>query len=273
MNLAEWLNVELAGLILALLALVIGLYHVIEIRRVMARAKIQADEAKSHTDALEEVRRTLSTRYIGKFPEYYGEIVSLIERAKNRIVIFCDYPAYGSFSDPDTWLTYHQTLQRKLLKDDVLVELTCLNETRRKRSVEEQFFDPDNTWEDCLKNPDFRKKLEDLLNKHPKAPALTALTQTDFAEVLEADEHNALDDLATAKICEIDSYMPLYFWLIDDISAVFSLPSFSEKALEYGFATTDQRLIAALLEMRDRYYRSFGNPPANNRTIYELIGQ
>ncbi len=257
MTFSEYFNVERVGLILAVLAFIVGLVHVIEIRRVMTRAKSQADQAKSHTDALEEVRRTLSTRYIGKFPEYYPEIVTLIERARNRIVIFCDFPAYASFSDPDTWLNYHQALQRKLLKEDIPVELTCLNETSRRRSVEEQWFGSGNTWENRMKDSTFSKKVQELLATHGKDAKTDSLTQDDFAEILEHDERNALDDLRTATIREIDGYMPIYFWLIDDISAVFTMPSFSEKATEYGFSTTDQRLLAALQEMRDRYHRGF----------------
>jgi hypothetical protein len=41
--------------------------------------------------------------------------------------------------------------------------------------------------------------------------------------------------LRTANVREIDSYMPIYFLFIDDISPVFTMPSFSEKAIEYGF--------------------------------------
>lgn len=92
----SFLNAERVGIILAVLAFVIGLVHVIEIRRVMREAKSQADQAKTHTNALDEIRRTLSTRLIGTFPEYYEDIAGLLGDAQVKIVVFCDLPAYGS---------------------------------------------------------------------------------------------------------------------------------------------------------------------------------
>jgi hypothetical protein len=62
------------------------------------------------------------------------------------------------------------------------------------------------------------------------------------------------ETFARAEICELDTYVPLHFWLIDDdVSAIFAIPSFS--AIEYGFSTTDPRLISALKDLRDRYHR------------------
>ena len=49
--------------------------------------------------------------------------------------------------------------------------------------------------------------------------------------------------------------MPTYFWLVDGTDAVFSIPSFSAGHSEYGFITTDQKLIDAFREMRLRFLR------------------
>src|ERR1700720_3408546 len=65
---------EKIGLALALLAFGVGLYHLIEIRKVIR-------DARNHTTALEEVRGSLSTRYICQFPQYYPSIVDLVGRA------------------------------------------------------------------------------------------------------------------------------------------------------------------------------------------------
>lgn len=64
--------------------------------------------------------------------------------------------------------------------------------------------------------------------------------------------------LARAQQFPIRDHVPVYFWLVDE-QAIFSIASHPEKTLEHGFVTSDRRLIAALLEMKDRYHR--GLPP------------
>ncbi|MEW6130920.1 MAG: hypothetical protein AB1757_28070 [Acidobacteriota bacterium] len=248
--------VEILGLVLAVLAFVVGIWHLREIRQVISEARNQTSEAKSHTTALDEVRRSLSTRYIGQFPEYFPEVVAFLEHAKREIEIFCDYPAYGSFSDPINWLAYRQALERKIQQEEVRVNITCLNETSRNKSVIEQFFKPAQTWEEWKQDSGNAKRLEKYLSLHGGAPGFEDLTREYFLEMLKKDEKRTLEVvLAGAKIREIDSYVPLYFWIVDRNSAVFAIPSFSERAIEYGFSTTDQKLISAFEDMRDRYHR------------------
>lgn len=53
---------------------------------------------------------------------------------------------------------------------------------------------------------------------------------------------------------QVRTYMPLFFWLVDDSVAIFAILSLSKRAIEHGFRTIDEKLITALLEMRDRYH-------------------
>jgi hypothetical protein len=273
MHILRLLNVELVGLIvavlgsiLAVLALVVGLWHLKEIGRVLLEAKTQADEAKTHTNALEEVRRSLSTHYIGTFPAYYEHTVGLITRAQTKIVVFCDEAAYGSFSKRRTWFNYHSTLERKVVQENVRLELTCLDEAGRRESVRKQFFGTGKDWKTLKTDANFLPKLQELLNAHRVSSKLANLSQQEFEDLLELEEAHVLEDLQSADIHETKAHMPLYFWLIDSDSAqaeaVFTIPSFSEKAVEYGFSTTDQRLISAFVEMRDRYHRDFSVGPS-----------
>ena len=47
------------------------------------------------TRDLDKIRRSISTQYIGEFPDYIPEITALIERARKEVIIFCDFPTYG----------------------------------------------------------------------------------------------------------------------------------------------------------------------------------
>jgi hypothetical protein len=280
-------DMEKVGLVLALLAFLVGLFHLIEIRRVMRDAKALAGEAKAHTtellkhsaaldgvresltlqateakihadalqtqtSALDEVRGSLSTRYVGQFPEYYPEIVELLNRAKREIVIFCDFPAYASFTDPQTWLDYEQTLERKTQREGVTLSLTCLNQRNRSMALQEQFFDPQNDWNAWKE--DENEKLRRFLSSRRGARSVDELTKEEFVKMLEAvDRHSLEDTFERADVRQLDCYIPIFFWLTDGIRAVFAIPGSAQRAVEYGFSTTDQKLISAFLDMREHY--------------------
>ncbi|MBZ5551128.1 MAG: hypothetical protein LAO21_00300 [Acidobacteriia bacterium] len=251
--------IEILGLILAILALAIGVFHVREIEKAAKEVRLQGEKARDHTIALKEVKESISTRYIGMFPEYYAEIVSLLERAKQEIIIFCDFPSYGSFSDPRYWLLYRQAIERKSV-NGVKIELTCLNKSLRSVCLEEQFFEGCHDWNIWKQTPINKNRLQSLLDSHRGSPGIVELSKEQFLKMLEADEQQALNEtFANATISAIDSNASLYFWLIDKNSAVFAIPSVAER--EYGFSTIDQKLISAFIDMRDRYHRDAATSP------------
>src|SRR5207248_7762391 len=111
-RLVDWrLTTEIISLVLAVVALAIGVYHLVEIRR---------------------ASKSLSTRYIGKFPFFLPQIVEVLASASHDIVIFCDFPGYGDFSDPPNALEYRQVIEKQMQRG-VAVELTCMSEENRKK--------------------------------------------------------------------------------------------------------------------------------------------
>jgi hypothetical protein len=217
-----------------------------------AELQTQTAALQMQTTNLEEVRQSLSTRYLGHFPQYYPGIVELLKRAKREIIIFCDFPAYGSFTDQNSWIDYKQTLERKIHQEEVRVSLTCLDAERRTKSVREQFFATNQDWNDWKIDTGNREQLKAFLKTHCFKQDLEHLDKEEFFTMVEKDEIRALEEtFATADVRKLDTYVPLFFWLIDGISAIFSIPSTSE--IEYGFSTTDQKLISAFTDMRRRY--------------------
>ena len=73
------------------------------------------------------------------------------------------------------------------------------------------------------------------------------LTPDQFKEEI-GKLHNRLimHDLKRAKIQEVEGQIPVYFWMVDDKKAVFSIPYFYEEFIENGFYTKDPILIDAL---------------------------
>ena len=232
---------EILGLILAVLAMLIAIWHLWEIRKT------------AHT--LEDVRGSLSTRYLGQFPEFIPEIVIHIKRARKEIIIFCDFPAYGHFSDRRNWLEYGQTIKKKTF-DNVRVSLTCFNQKRRFDFNHEQFPKVAEGWDEWKKDPQFINKLQALLRSHGKSSDAGNLSKEEFVQLLEDTERLMLDDeFLNAEKLEVNADMPLYFWIIDGAEAIFAIPSFSEEATEYGFFTSDPKLISAFQQIVRRYER------------------
>jgi hypothetical protein len=233
---------EIIGLILAVLAMLIGIWHLAEIRRTMVR--------------LDEVRGSLSTRYLGQFPEFIPEIVSHLQRAKRKITIFCDFPAYGHFSDRRSWLNYGQTIKNKTF-DKVHVSLTCFDEARRYDFNTEQFSQVEEGWDEWKRDPQIERKLKELLVSRGKDADVDALTKKEFAKLLEDTEQDMLlDEFLNAEKVEVNKDIPLYFWIIDDAEAIFAIPSFSDETTEYGFFTSDPKLISAFQQIVKRYHRN-----------------
>jgi hypothetical protein len=58
--------------------------------------------------------------------------------------------------------------------------------------------------------------------------------------------------LGTTDIVDAPVDMPVFFWIADHHRAVFVVQAFGGKA-EYGFVTSDESLVGALIRMRDRY--------------------
>jgi len=224
--------IEMVSLVLAVLAMVVALWHLIEIRT---------------------VARSLSTRYIGQLPDYFPEIVALLKRARHDIVIFCDFPAYGSFTEHDSWFDYRQILERKI-QEGRRVVLTCLDEDCRNKYVKQQLFKEGQGWDEWKQSSGINKQLQHYLKKHPEAPNIDELKEGDLLKLFADEERQMLQELSGAEIQQISTYMPLYFWLVDGSSAIFVVPSYSERAIDYGFFTTDQKLILAFEGMRDRYH-------------------
>jgi hypothetical protein len=229
---------EKVGLILAVSAFGVGLWHLIEIRRVLREART--------------LKESLSTRYIGPFPKYYPDIANLLDGANEEIIIFCDFPAYAGFSDSRTWLRYRQTIERKL-DEGLKIELTCLGEEFRSKCLNEQLLEANQQWDEWKQEPRNRKRVQALLGSHRTPVTIDELSKQQLLEMLADEDRQALDvTFLKATVKEVDVYMPMYFWLIDRQRAIFAIPSLYEK--EYGFSTIDQKLIGAFIDMRDRYH-------------------
>jgi hypothetical protein len=259
------LVVEILGVVLGLLAIVLAFWHERAMLRVVEKLNRQATQAEAHTKELEEIRKASSTRYLSAFPGYFEDIVELLRQAKESIVIFCDFPAYGSFSNRAAFLSYRYLLEQKL-EEGIPVEVTFLVREARREIAREQF-SAGIDWEAKKRSPDFGPRLKAFAEAHGWTTSVADLTFDGFLELIEKeDDLMETEFLSKAHRFPIERHVPIYFWLVDGNRAIFSIASLSAKAIEHGFTTFDQKLISAFEDMRRRYDYPTGATPVAARS-------
>ncbi|HEX3128422.1 MAG TPA: hypothetical protein VH394_13915 [Thermoanaerobaculia bacterium] len=208
--------------------------------------------AMKHASDLKSLVQVASTRYLSDFPAYLSDLARLVTKAETSIVIFCDFPAYGRFSNHRAFIEYRYALEKKKIDiDNIRIEITCLSKEQRRLAVRQQFEN-----EFAIRSKKFSLLLEKFLadcgvTTHT-AETLDLETFLDLAETANSD---MLEEAFLHQHVEVDQPMHIFFWLIDGREAIFSVASRSEKALEHAFYTRDTRLIEAFESMRSLYQR------------------
>lgn len=99
-----------------------------------------------------------------------------------------------------------------------------------------------------------KPKIIGFLNNYTDDISFSDLTKDIYIEYsIKEHERIANFDFKGAEINYIDELIPIYFWMIDEEKAIFSIPSYTEGISEHGFITNDKPLINAFIKMKNRY--------------------
>jgi hypothetical protein len=251
---------EVLGFGVGVVALILGVIHLHEIRtqakqlrEQAADIRSQAELSESHAKMLDAILRTQSTRHIGQFPDYIARIAQFIGEAKKEVAILCDFPAYGSFSAHHDFLKYRQAIETKV-DEGLRVKITCLDSSSRVSLVHQQFSAEERIWEEWRQAPQNRDRLKTFIQAHAGEISADSISAEQFAALIEEEDSRTLKTYyAGAEIVQTKEHIPFYCWLVDGDSAIFAIPSFSEKSLEHGFSTLDPHLISGFEGIRSRY--------------------
>ena len=215
-------------------------------------AYVHAYHLRRQVKSVSELARWLPTHPIGLFPTYLRDIVTLLNNARESITIVCDYPAYGVFSDPRTYFRYCQTLETRI-HEHVKVRVTCLDNEHRDARTTAEFARYDKTWDQWRRA--HLTNIRELLLTHGghDEPANT-VTRDEIVKLVTDDDYKVLTGALqnAQRVDVVAEDMCVYFWLVDNREAIFSIPSFAEAGDERGFYTRDADLIAGLREIRRR---------------------
>jgi len=240
------------GLALTLIAFLTAIYQVWQ-------TISQSRRLTQHEQALGTIAESLSTRYLGPFPEYLPTVTSIVGRSKSDILIVNDNPTPAYFSAPLSWIEYRHAIATKM-HSGVAVTLISLNDRQRLRRMQDQFTIDGAEWSAWCKSNSHL--IQTFLAQQYPANAGEPLELARFLQMLVETQARLCAELfGPASRIEIDSVVTLQVWIIDKREAVFSIETTNEHSLSHGLYTSDPKFVAALYAMAELYRSPWTGAP------------
>ena len=206
----------------------------------------QLVQARNASKSLTDISGSMSTKYVGKFPDHLSEITRLLRTAKRKVVIVCDLLGYGYYSNPTHYMQYKACIA-DLSGGDIEVVITIYDEARAMAATKEQLGD---SFDEISKSETFKNYLN-FYNKRKEPPT----TMAQFYDSMKDDYRKQYNEfnVGTIKIrkAKASKSLPVFFWVVDDRAAVFSFPSLSIDPPEVAFETSDRNLLQMFARIRE----------------------
>jgi hypothetical protein len=178
----------------------------------------QYRDAKSQTSKLLSISDALSTKYLGRFPEYFPELARIITRAKHEILILSIFPTHGVFRAPENWLHVKHAIESALSRK---VHVSCVfsNPANRRAFLENQFAKEKLDWANWKAQSEYVGRLKQLKQRIKGSDDIQNLTFEEFLDLWESACVEALrSTYAGAKYVEVDHRPTIYTSYIPHIS-------------------------------------------------------
>lgn len=227
--------INIIGHSVAAIALILAIITEVKVKKVLHTAK--------------DIIGSVSTRYVGYFPDNMEEVIKLISATKRRLIIVCDVPAYGHYSNPYGFAEYDQAIRSLLVRiKKPKITLITYDHEKRFLNSKNQF---NKNYDDIINS----QTLKDYLDfhkdkKHIKLPE--EKTAKAFYEWLGERHTDYLKQLAWLGVEIFESPVDLrsFGWISDD-SAIFSFHNYGNDLREVSFKTTDLPFINILKELAE----------------------
>jgi hypothetical protein len=223
----------------------------------LALAGWQSLASFKQTKKLSSISDSLSTRYLGEFPEYLPQIANMLLRAKQDISIVCAISCHGVFTSPDGWLFIKQAIETALGINNKINVSCVFTDKHIIRSISKnQYQEAFSNWKNWCLNHDNMIKIQHFVNKFGSDQQIEKLSIEDFLDLIEkAATETSRTTYKGAKIIEVNFRPPLYMWIVDGKEAIISIPTTVPNYCAQAFYTTDARLLTALINMYNEYQR------------------
>ena len=241
------------------------------------------------SDAIDYVKNSVPTHYIGEFPSFIKEINEVLTKAQKKIIIFEDVLTYGAYSNP---AEFHKLITVLLEKAGKNVQITIVvyDSTLYRKTRAVQFIGLENMpkYKELKQKNEkrannvidsiYRKKLDtkilenflqydfvgdkektnfrelDKIKNNLKGISIESLKYNDHFQTLVSMGEYIQRRFDDANITIISTKTPhvMNCWLVDDNKVVFGFPSNSD-AKEISFYTEDKHIIEYVKKMLELY--------------------
>jgi hypothetical protein len=214
----------------------------------LALACWQAWEARQQTKSLRTIGGSLSTRYLGPFPDYLPDLLKLFSGVKEELLICSTIPLHGVFTSPPDWFDMKQQIEQLLSSaEHPRIVAVFTEETARQAYLRGQFHHELEDWDNWRAIPRNRKRLQHFAERYGWMKSIEELTKEDFLQLFEVSSQEELrSTFRGATLYESDERHRLNIWVADGKAAVFAFPTMTPQFVNHAFWTSDKKLIAAL---------------------------
>ena len=234
----------------------------------LAASLFQWREANRQAQTLSLISDSLSTKYLGAFPDYLPQVSGLLAKATSEILIVSTTPVHGIYSRYDQWLAIRHALETALASTNVKVKCIFSDAAHYSAMLDGQFRTAERDWENWRLDPNEKARIITLFRKYGKE-AVKDVSGLEFRDFIETQKKSSEIELETtykgAEILRIPHNLPLSMWIVDRKEAIFTAATTVPVYFAEAFWTADARLIAALLNISKEYWNSSNYESAKNK--------
>jgi hypothetical protein len=242
--------IEPTSLALAVAALIFATVHWRQASAHQRDLEEQGKRLGSVADQLTFVTESLSTRYVGPFPEYFSEVIALMEDAYETITILVGNPLPAYFTNPRVFDDYSDVIARKR-QGGVKVQMICMAEAQRRRRLALQFAAKDATEWASWKRAN-AEQLDTFLDTRFRDTDATSLDRGAFLDLLARNQRELIAEKferVGVDVVEVDAFVPVQVWLADEKVVMFAIQNSAPATMSHGLFTSDHTFVAALIAM------------------------
>ena len=212
-------------------------------------------------DGLKDISGSISTRFVGPFPENMQEIIALLKNAKRKIEIVVDFPGYGQYSALRSHVKYTEALIGAR-QESVTIQIICYQLGLVRKERLEQFPDitPEQWTRKCAdkKFTDYFALFKSIPMPKDCAGLREAFTRRDSALIKELGDRGVDWKFHSEPAA-------IFLWMIDDAEAIFTFKNVGRKDVGLSFRTHDGNLVRQFGEIFARRWNNAKDeydPPA-----------
>lgn len=209
---------------------------------------VQYKDARRHTRKMEDIAKSMSTRYVGAFPKDVEDISEVVSKTDHDFVVIADFVSYGNYAKPAGFERFIQEINAAKSRG-VKVRIFVYDESPSTKALEQRF--PKEKWTDECNSDRFKA----FFSFYPGMSC--PVSHEEFLNMFRRQERDVRSRLTDkgVNVYLLSSQERLFFWLGDDKDAVFSFESTSGGD-PLCFRTRDGRMIETFQRILRPYVAS-----------------